>query len=343
MKTERKSTGVVIKQVDEVGGFEAAIATFDEIDSDGDIVKPGAFGGATVSILPSHDQGHVPLGKTTVEDRGNLAIAVGQFNLDVAPARDWHSSIKFDLDNPPSVQEWSWGFRPVEFSFEEIDGVQVRILSKVDLREVSPVLRGASVGSATLSVKSEAAHKSETSDALWDGVTQERLIEGKSSSHYAIMCGTKGHFLHHFTEEDGSMGAASVRACLMGIASLKGVRGASMLLSKEQRQGVYDHLAAHLKDAGVEVPDLGELPGIKLLTQIELATWDVETVIARLVEVSDGRPLGKTSKVAALKMAECTSELMTQLRVMAERMLPEDEAARAAATFLATDAARHLS
>ena len=180
MKIEHKTIGAVIKQVGDAGKFEAVIATFGVIDSDDDIIESGAFGDATVSVLPAHDSGHVPLGKTKIEERGNLAIAVGQFNMEIEAARDWHSALKFDLANPPAVQEWSWSFSPVKVSFEEIDGHQIRRLIEVDTREVSPVLRGASVGTATLSMKSEAIHKSETSGALWDSPTQERRLQAEA-------------------------------------------------------------------------------------------------------------------------------------------------------------------
>lgn len=155
MKIEYKTVGATIKQAGDDGTFEAVIATFGALDKDGDIVEPGAFGDAVVSVLPSHDSGSVPLGKTAIRESGLLAIAAGSFNLEVSAAKEWHSALKFDLDHPPAVQEWSWGFRPAEFRFEERDGEQVRVLSKVDLLEVSPVLRGASVGTRTISAKGE--------------------------------------------------------------------------------------------------------------------------------------------------------------------------------------------
>ncbi len=155
-KAEHKAIDAEIK-LDELGSFEAAIATFDAIDSDRDIVRPGAFGDAVVSVLPAHDSGSVPLGKVQVKERGNTAVAVGGFNLEIGAARDWSAALKFDLANPPSVQEWSWGFTIPEggSKIETMDGETVRIISKVDLFEVSPVLRGASVGTGTLSAKSE--------------------------------------------------------------------------------------------------------------------------------------------------------------------------------------------
>lgn len=153
MKIERKTFRVELKAAREDGSFEASIATLNVIDSDNDIIEPGAFGDAVMSIVPAHDHGSVPLGKARMEDRGNLAVAVGRFNLDIPSAKDWRNALKFDLENPPAVQEWSFAFRPIEAERETRDGEEVRILKKMDVIEISPVLRGAGVGTGTLSVK----------------------------------------------------------------------------------------------------------------------------------------------------------------------------------------------
>ncbi len=245
MKTERKTVGAAIKAAGDDGSFEAVIATFGVVDKDGDVVEPGAFGSHPVPVLPAHDPQHVPLGKTIIEERGDLAVAVGQFNLEIEAARDWHSSIKFDLANmTPAVQEWSWGFRPIKAAPGQVDGIQVRRLVEIDQREVSPVLRGASVGTATLSAKA-----------------------------------------------DG---------------------------------------------------------GMKLVDQVAFTTAEVDATIARILDAIDargkrGRSLGAESKAEAIALAERCAELdrlLNDLRGMAEMMIPEDQAARAAAKFLVADALR---
>lgn len=344
MSLERKTVGAVLKASGDDGSFEAAIATFGELDHDRDIVMPGAFDGATASVLPSHNQDHVPLGKTSVQESGRQAIAVGKFNLEIQAAKEWHSAIKFDLANPPAVQEWSWGFRPLKESFEQRDGQRVRLLHKVDLREVSPVLRGASIGTGTLSIKSESVHETATSSAPWDSVAHERRLvaAAEKSGAYALIKGEDGYFLHHEVGEEGTpIGPANIHACLAGIATLKGVRG-SCLLTDETRQGVYDHLAGHLKDAGIEPPELGDKPGIKMVDQIRLATWDARAVIERIHSATLDRKLGQEAKSLSLELAKEHAALMDELKALAEGMLPEDQAARAAARFLASEAAKHL-
>ena len=104
MDIERKTFKGEIKQLEGEGSFEAVIATLDVVDSDGDIIVPGAFQNATVSVLPAHDSRSVPLGKAKMEDRGDKAIAVGKFNLGVAAAKDWHNALKFDLEHPPAIK-----------------------------------------------------------------------------------------------------------------------------------------------------------------------------------------------------------------------------------------------
>ena len=249
MKMEYKTVEATIKQAGDEGSFEAVIATFGVIDRDGDIVEHGAFGDAPAMVLPAHDHGHVPLGKAHVEERGELAVAVGQFNMDIEAARNWHSALKFDLEHPPAVQEWSWGFNPIRAPMDTIDEVSVRRLQELDMREFSPVLRGASIGTGTISAKQEDAEK--------------------------------------------------------------------------------------------DPPKLAE--------QIKLTMAGVETLVAKIREVSEGRKergrkLGKDVSVEALALAEGCHELdraLQQLKDMAEGMLPDEAIAKAAARFLAHDTLRH--
>jgi len=65
-------------------------------------------------------------------------------------------------------------------------------------------------------------------------------------------------FIHHVVDADGNPGAANVRAGQTGIGVLNGGRGGTTIPA-EDRQGVYNHLAAHLRDADVEPPELKAL------------------------------------------------------------------------------------
>ncbi len=59
-------------------------------------------------------------------------------------------------------------------------------------------------------------------------------------------------FLHHELGEHGVVGPASVAACQAAIRALSSQRAKS--LSYSERREAYEHLAAHLREAGVEVP-----------------------------------------------------------------------------------------
>lgn len=56
-------------------------------------------------------------------------------------------------------------------------------------------------------------------------------------------------FIHHEVTADGQVAAANVKACTSGIGVLNGARGGSNVPA-EDRKGIYNHLAKHLRDAG---------------------------------------------------------------------------------------------
>jgi hypothetical protein len=62
-------------------------------------------------------------------------------------------------------------------------------------------------------------------------------------------------FPHHFVSSDGQVGAASTVGCTSGIGVLNGAMGGADIPSGD-RQGIYNHLAGHLTDAGLEPADL---------------------------------------------------------------------------------------
>ena len=158
MKSELKS--LTVKAMDDAGRGLARIATLSAVDHDGDTYAKGAFGWKDggeqwVSILPAHDRKAMPLGKARVYEEGDAAYAELHLNLNTEAGRNWHQTLKFDLEKGRSVQEWSYGFGVVEYSREKRDGEKVRVLKKIDIHEVSPVLRGAGKGTGTLSMKSQ--------------------------------------------------------------------------------------------------------------------------------------------------------------------------------------------
>ena len=56
------------------------------------------------------------------------------------------------------MQEWSFGYS-AEYIYRVSSGGRIRVLNKVDVDEVSPVLRGAGKGTRTISIKEAGAIK----------------------------------------------------------------------------------------------------------------------------------------------------------------------------------------
>lgn len=346
----RQTKTLEIKAAGDEGAFEAVIATMDVVDSDGDIVLPGSLDGKIAPLVPAHNQSSVPLGKAQIEEKGNQAIAKGQFNLEVGPALDWFKAIKFDIANGPALQEWSWGYFPIDASFEQRDGVEVRLLKDIDVHEISPVLRGASVGTRTISAKSATkSHKTDTSDAPWDAGSNLLRLKDDFKANEDLFAWDDGEFVgfpHHFVDHDGNPGAASTRACLAGIAVINGSRGAWAGKLPIDSKAVYDHLAGHLKDAGIDAPELTDDVGFKLVDQIQLVRNDLEATILRIRETSDarqkrGQKLADDTTVGALEMATAFAELQgleRMVKTLVSHVSPDDQVSRAVAAW-----ERHLA
>ena len=146
---------VEVKDADK-GEITGVFSTLGVIDSDGDVTLKGAFeNGAKVRISAyGHKswEGALPVGKATIKEVGNEALFDGRIFLDTQAGRDTFTVIK-EL-GADGLQEFSYGYDPVEFSFGEHEGHAVRFLSKVKVHEVSPVLLGAGVGTRLLTAKS---------------------------------------------------------------------------------------------------------------------------------------------------------------------------------------------
>lgn len=152
---EHKTYQGELKKITEKGEGEAIFATLNAIDSDGDVTIAGAFGEQTVQMVPAHDWTKTPIGKAQIKEQGDHAIASFKLNLDNRLGKDWYAALKFDLDNPPSKQQWSYGFTILEEGNGEFEERQVRFLKKLRVHEISPVLVGAGVGTGTLRLKEE--------------------------------------------------------------------------------------------------------------------------------------------------------------------------------------------
>lgn len=152
-----------VKTVDEAGTIQAVIATLDVKDLDGDVTRPGAFGTQSMAIVQAHDGQDVMLGKGTLTEKDGKAIFTGRFNLDDPAAKALHSKLVFDLANGDPLIEWSYAFNINDGGSKhgEFEGDDVQFFQPLDdgtpgieVVEVSPVLKGAGVGTGTLAAKS---------------------------------------------------------------------------------------------------------------------------------------------------------------------------------------------
>lgn len=138
------------------GEVTAIFSTFDVIDSDNDVTLAGAFtDGAPVRISAyGHTswEGALPVGKGVIRTTKSEAILEGQFFMDTAHGADTFRTVKALSD--AGLQEWSYGYDPVKYSYGDFEGKQVRFLEQIKTHEVSPVMLGAGVGTRTLTTKS---------------------------------------------------------------------------------------------------------------------------------------------------------------------------------------------
>lgn len=139
-------------KVDDAGYIEAAFAQLNVIDLDGDLTRPGAFPSTDV---PMSAFGHaswgeaLPVGKGAIAEEGDWAVFKGHLFLDTTAGRDTHSTLK-ELG---PLAEFSYGYLPTQFSFGQENGQQVRYLERLDVFEVSPVLKGAGIGTHIRAIK----------------------------------------------------------------------------------------------------------------------------------------------------------------------------------------------
>lgn len=165
---------ITIKEMDDAGTGLARIATLSAIDRDGDTYAPGAFAWKEerhqwATLIPGHDWRSMPFGKVRVYEEGDAALAELKLNLDIQAGRDWHAALKFDLDTGNPVQDWSYGYDILEADFDQRGSERVRVIKRLEVYEVSPVVKGAGMDTGTLAMKSGlrgAALKGERFDAL---------------------------------------------------------------------------------------------------------------------------------------------------------------------------------
>jgi len=144
---------IELKEGDDVlpGAFQAVFSSLNVIDRDGDITLPGAFtDGQQVRIAYWGHRWHdLPVGKGVIHADEEKAWVDGVFFLDTEAGLETYRTVK----NLGELQEWSYGFDIIESESAVVDGTPVRLLKKLTVYEVSPVLLGAGIGTHTVAIK----------------------------------------------------------------------------------------------------------------------------------------------------------------------------------------------
>lgn len=280
-------TDVTIKAADK-GEVSAVFSAFNVIDNDGDVTLPGAIKDGTEVVISSYAHGShaelggkLPVGKGVIRTTDTEAILEGKFFLNTTHGKDAFETVK----QLGALQEWSYHLARVTSERGEWNGQPANIIKHIGhIKEVSPVLIGAGVGTRTLAVKA-AGVIPVTGAGVIPAETMAGVDELRKMHAWVNPAGDPASigsyaFCHH--KADGSV---DLRACLTGIAWLNGAKGAPTI-PESDRQGVYEHLAAHLEDHDHRAPDLKSAgSGMGFTAELGVVLVDVGAALDRAGEV----------------------------------------------------------
>ena len=117
------------------------------------------------------------------------------------------------------------------------------------------------------------SHSTDTSNNSWSkSENEKRLRADESASYYRKAYAwvdpdkdpakkSSYKFLHHEIDSDGNIGPANMKACQSIIGALNGARGGAKI-PEEDRKGVWNHAARHLRDGELEPAELKSIEDI---------------------------------------------------------------------------------
>ena len=126
------------------GTFTALVAVFGNVDSDGEVTDKGAFTEAlaerpTVPIMWSHGYGTSDIvGYSTKAEETDEGLLLEWKALDTEIGRS-----VAELLEVGAITDFSYSAVVEDYSVEKADGGEIRHLTKLDLWEAGPCLRGA--------------------------------------------------------------------------------------------------------------------------------------------------------------------------------------------------------
>ncbi len=227
-----------LKLTDE-GAITLAFSQLDVIDRDGDITVTGAI---PTKDVPMSAYGHtswdgaLPIGRGTVRESAGWGVFDGSFLMDTDQGRNAHATVRAMAE----LQEYSYGYNPMEVSFGQVDGKPVRYLRALDIFEVSPVLIGAGVGTHTLAIKS---------GQPGPGLPYADYLEGLLGEWKAFMDRTRDRA--EFRVKEGRSLSAASRQRLLALAEVHREAGADLdlfLSETEPQKSRLDREIAALRE-----------------------------------------------------------------------------------------------
>ena len=164
MKHETKRLSFKMDEYDEEEGiFSGYAAVFENIDSGGDIIEPGAFakalagGWERVKILALHNDCWLPIGKPIELREDEKGLFLKAKISDTSMGKDIKTLLKDGVLNELSI-----GYEPVVFEYDETG---IRHLKEVTLWEVS-VVTWAMNPEAVITDYKQAAEAAERANAM---------------------------------------------------------------------------------------------------------------------------------------------------------------------------------
>lgn len=289
----------------DAGLVESVVSVFGNVDAYGDRVLRGAFKGTLarwaekgdpIPYIWSHEWrnpfAHIGGVEEAKERKDGLWIRA-QLDMEQEMARQ-----VFRLLKSRRVTNFSFAYDILDGAYSDAEedqgkgfwGEGVYELKELELFECGPCLIGANRdtellvvkarGSGAAAVKSAvASHTTGTDEDPWDGGAEELEVrQGEAVAYYSKIYAWKPgdpdqlenksdwRFIHHRVGGDGTPGAASMVACSSAIGVLNGGRGGTTIPDAD-RQGVYNHLAKHLRDGDREPPELASASRVSARAQ----------------------------------------------------------------------------
>ena len=207
----KQHAGAQVKTIGE-GTARVAFAQLHVVDHDGDYTLSGAFQpGQKVKVCQTgHAHGALPAGAGTIvgeepgPDDTMWAVADLKLFLNTQAGRETYETIKA-LHDAGHTQEWSYGYDVLDAGPIHVDGKHANALKRLSVYEISPVLRGAGIGTHTLDVKSADKHAVylPITDQQLEEISQE-VVRNMTKSADAKTCSECGQALPKAADEDAA-------------------------------------------------------------------------------------------------------------------------------------------